>query len=331
MTGFLPVNPVTLNILVTGVGAIIGQGIIKSLRQSRYAIRIIGVDRNPDSVGSYFSDVFYAKPACNESSSDYLSFWLDILAQESVDLVLPGLEVDLFFLNSHRELLSASGTTLGLNAEKLIELARDKWLLSQELPKFGLIPIPTILSLNWNECVDALGMPPLLMKPRQGSGSRGIVRLNNENDFLYWTNKSDSDFLIQKIVGYDDEEYTVGAFGFGDGSSLAPIIFRRLLSSNGNTQYAEVVEDHVIEQATRKLNMYFNPIGPTNYQFRKENNIPYLLEINPRLSSSTSLRAIFGYNEAEMSIDFYIYGNRPKMPNLIQGRAWRYSEDFVPK
>jgi carbamoyl-phosphate synthase large subunit len=316
-------------VVVTGVGAIIGQGIVRSLRQSRRAVRVVGIDRQPQSLGPHLCDVFYSKPACEESSPAYLAFWQDLLAKESADLVLPGLEIDLFFLNAQRKALAAVGATLGLNQAELIELAGDKWLLGLELPKAGLTPIPTVLSQDWHHCVSKLGKPPLLMKPRRGNGSRGIVRLYDQTDFQYWVNKSAGNFMIQKIVGSDDEEFTVGAFGFGDGNSLSPIIFRRRLSSTGNTLYAEVVTDPAIEQATRMLSLYFKPIGPTNYQFRKEKDAPYLLEINPRLSSSTSLRAGFGYNEAEMAIDFFLDGIRPGMPSVRQGRGWRYSEDFI--
>jgi carbamoyl-phosphate synthase large subunit len=318
-------------VLVTGVGAIIGQGIVRSLRQCHKTIRVIGLDRNKNSLGPFICDAFYAKPACDESSSEYLAFWHEILRKESVDLVLPGLEIDLFFLNAHRQVFSGSSTKLGLNRSELIELARDKWLLGEALPSAGIDPIPTVLSRDWNECVNALGAPPFLIKPRQGNGSRGIVRVSNHVDFDYWMSKSDGNLMTQKIIGQDAEEFTAGAFGLGNGSSLSPIIFRRLLSPAGNTQYAEVVTDSAIELATQKLARYFKPIGPTNYQFRKENGMPYLLEINPRLSSSSSLRAGFGYNEAEMAIDFYLNDILPQMPEVKPGRAWRYSEDFYIK
>lgn len=318
-------------VVVTGLGAIIGQGIVKTLRQSGKAVRIIGIDRNADSIAPHFCDIFYPKPTCKESSPDYLAFWQDLLVKESVDLILPGLEIDVFFLNVHRRTLSNVGAKFGLNKSELIELAHDKWLLGLELPKAGLATIPTILSQDWEECVNKLGMPPFLMKPRQGSGSRGIIRLSDKLDFQYWSNKLGNNFMIQKIIGDDNEEFTVGAFGLGNGQSLSPIIFRRRLSSAGNTQYAEVVMDEDIDQATKRLSQYFKPIGPTNYQFRKDNGILYLLEINPRLSSSTSLRAAFGYNEAEMALDFYLDGIKPKMPEVHKGCGWRYFEDYILK
>lgn len=39
------------NILVTGIGAIIGYGIIKSLRNSKYDCNIIGIDIFNDAIG----------------------------------------------------------------------------------------------------------------------------------------------------------------------------------------------------------------------------------------------------------------------------------------
>lgn len=320
-----------LNVVVTGVGAIIGQGIVHSLRRSTRKVRVIGIDRNANSMGPDLCDVFFAKPTFDESSPDYLTFWQEILIRESVDLVLPGLEIDVFFLDGKRQYLGATSATLGLNRSDLIALARDKWNFGQEISRAGLKPIPTVLAKDWDDCIKALGMPPFLLKPREGNGSRGITRICDELDFRYWTKKSDDGFMIQKIIGTDDDEYTVGAFGFGDGNSLKPIVFRRRLSPAGNTQYAEVVTDSAIEQATVSLSRHFKPVGPTNYQFRKEDGIPYLLEINPRLSSSSSLRTGFGYNEADMAISFYIDGIRPDEPTIRQGRAWRYFADHFSK
>jgi carbamoyl-phosphate synthase large subunit len=318
-------------VLVTGVGAIIGQGIIKSLRKSDKNIRIIGLDKNNQALGQYACDVFYTKPEGDETEPAYLSFWKSLLEKEKIDLVLPGLEVDVFFLNEHRQKLGGKGAVLGLNRSELIDLTRDKWQFGHELKKSGLEPIPTILTDSWSECVQKLGNPPFLLKPRQGNGSRGIIRLADMDDFEYWKKKSGADFMVQKIVGNDEEEFTVGAFGLGHGESLPPIIFRRKLSSAGNTQFAEVVEDSIIAEATNLLGRYFQPIGPTNYQFRKDHKKAYLLEINPRFSSSTSLRTGFGYNEADIAIDYFLYGKKPSVPVISRGQGWRYYEDFFIK
>ena len=320
-------KPIT--VVVTAVGAIIGQGIVASLRKSGLAARIIGVDRDPDGIGRYWCDTFHPKPTCDEDSPEYIAFWAELLAREQVDLVLPGLELDVLFFSRHRRSFEGLPTRLALNEAGLIEVAQDKWDFGLRLREQGLAAIPACLDCDWSQCVAELGPPPLILKPRRGNGSRGIAVLRDEVDFDYWSARSKDAFLIQKYVGSDDAEYTVGAFGLGGGRMLPPIIFRRKLSVAGNTQYAEVVANAVLSEAVARLAAVFKPLGPTNYQFRLDGDTPHLLEINPRFSSSTSLRAAFGYNEALMSVDFYLRGTMPEPPVVTSGRGWRYYEDLV--
>ncbi|MEO6690527.1 MAG: ATP-grasp domain-containing protein [Dokdonella sp.] len=318
-----------ITVLVTGVGAIIGQGIIRSLRKSHHRVRVLGIDRSQCSPGSRLCDAFIQKPACEENHPDYLAFWLTTTREQHVDLVLPGLEVDVAFLSQHRASFESQGTVLALNRHELIELSSDKWLLGEVLRRHDLPLIPSMLPSNWDDAIRELGMPPLLFKPRTGNGSRGIVRLDSEEDFNYWSHRAGKNAMLQRIVGNDDEEFTVGVFGLADGTAVKPIVFRRRLSAAGNTQKAEVVDDSTIEEASMELSALFRPIGPTNYQFRKEAGIAYLLEINPRFSSSNSLRTAFGYNEADMAIEYFLLNQRPRVPRILSGTAWRYNEDFV--
>ena len=318
----------TITVVVTAVGALIGQGIIRSLRLSGMSVRIIGVDRDPFGIGPFWCDAFFAKPAVDESSSVYLDFWKNLLTDEAVDLVLPGLELDVLFFSRNRADFAGFDARIVLNDTGVIELAQDKWDFGLELERLGLPAIPARLGAGWTDCARELGLP-LLLKPRQGNGSRGIAVLHDEDDFNYWSRKSKDAFLIQKFIGSDEQEFTVGAFGFGDGTALPPIIFRRKLSVAGNTQYAEVVDYKVLTDMVTRLAAIFKPVGPTNYQFRMDGETPYLLEINPRFSSSTSLRAAFGYNEAAMSVEYYLHGKRPETPEIRSGRGWRYYEDLV--
>jgi carbamoyl-phosphate synthase large subunit len=75
--------------------------------------------------------------------------------------------------------------------------------------------------------------------------------------------------------------------------------------------------------------MAFSPVGPTNFQFRKADHGLKLLEINPRISSATSIRAAFGYNEALMAVELALENRMPIQPKIGRGRAVRYTEDFV--
>ncbi|AOZ10215.1 ATP-grasp domain-containing protein [Cupriavidus malaysiensis] len=318
-----------LTVVVTGVGAIIGQGVVRSLRASGLPLRVVGVDRNPDSVGRSLCDAFHAKPRCDESDPAYRRFWRELASAEQVGLVLPALELDVLYLDSQRELFAGLGVPLALNRSELIALSADKWHCGQAVASLGLPAIPTRQDGDWEMLLSALGPAPLLMKPRDGNGSRGVVRLHDAADHAYWRGRHGGNNLVQRIVGSDDEEYTVGVFGFGDGEALPPIVMRRRLAQAGNTAFAETAHEPAVVAATGTLVRHLRPLGPTNFQFRVEAGQAYLLEINPRFSSSASLRTAFGYNEAVMAVDFYAHARRPATPVLRAGRAWRYAEDFV--
>lgn len=320
----------TLSIAVTGVGAIIGQGIIKSLRQSAYSVRIVGVDRNCNSPGPFLCDAFEQKPGASEDSQAYLDYWARIVHVHKIDLILPGLELDMTFFDRHRPVFAGLGVKVALNRTELIEACADKWEFGQVLESIGYPTIPSLRPASWPEAVATLGDAPLLLKPLHGNGSRGIVLIEDEGDFDYWQRKTRTPWMLQRIVGSANEEYTVGLFGLGDGRHLGPLIFRRRLSAAGNTLEAEVVPEHaIIEAAVGRLCQHFMPLGPSNFQFRVEGDTAYLLEINPRFSSSNSLRTAFGFNEAEMAIQLYLLGVEPDEPRIGAGKAWRYTEDFV--
>ena len=322
-----------LSVLVTGVGAIIGQGIAISLRMPfpGYRARIIGIDRRDSPRANALCDKTYAKPSHDENSPEYREFLLRVIREEKVDVVIPGIEPDVFFFDEQRSFFSEY-TRLALNDPSLIAAARDKWTIYAALLAHDLPCIPTRTRGTWEECLAALGPVPLLLKPRRGSGGRGIVRLENEDDFSYWTRKKKGDFLIQRIIGRDDEEYTVSAFGLGRGAAIPPIIMRRRLDASGFTGEARVIaptECLELLSVIEKLNTVFSPLGPTNYQFRKVDSDYYLLEINPRISSATSLRAAFGYNEAWMAALFYGDDRQPEPPIIRLGSASRYTQDQI--
>jgi hypothetical protein len=81
-----------------------------------------------------------------------------------------------------------------------------------------------------------------------------------------------------------------------------------------------------------KLAFHFKPIGPTNFQFRFDSGNFKLLEINPRISSATSIRTKLGYNETKMSIDYFLFNILPTKIDrnqILKKRAIRYTEELI--
>lgn len=314
------------NILVTGVGAIIGYGLINSLRKSKYDVHIIGMDIYDDAYGQYLCDEFIqAIPAAD---LEYPQFLKKIIKEKDIDLVMFGTEQEIHRLINEREVMGEDFSKLVINNKKIVELSNDKWLTHEFLAENHFKEIPTYIEGTYEMLAEELGTP-FLLKPRRSYASKGIEKIYNEEEFAFYKKRAGEQFMVQKIVGDVEHEYTAATFGFGDGECIAPIILKRKLSQEGATAKAWVIESDEMERLIRKMAAILKPVGPTNFQFRYDNGEYLLLETNPRISSSTSLRAAFGYNEAEMCIEYFVEHKKPMDAVIRKGSAVRYIADCV--
>ena len=314
------------NVLVTGVGAIIGYGIVRSLRLAGYHVNIVGMDVYSDAVGQQWCDTFVR--SLWASDNGYCSFLSDVMTQYQIDLVFFGTEEEIHKLRDNKDDFGDDYNKLVLNRIKLIDLARDKWHMFEHLVANGFVAIESMIEGEYETVVQELGSP-FLLKSRRSSASKGITRIETVEDFYYWKKKLREDFMVQRIVGDDEHEYTVGIFGLGDGLFSQSITFQRRLSGEGATAKAQTVSIPALDEEVRSLASLLKPIGPTNLQFRLHEDDFLLLEINPRISSSTSLRTAFGFNETEMCIEFFVENKRPSPALIREGTAIRYVEDIV--
>jgi len=315
------------NVLVSGASGIVGYGILRSLRASGIKLNLIATTIYADSVAQGFCDVFELAPPT--TSNEYIDWLVRIVKKHQVDLLIPGIEADMYRWKEWTGEIEATGAKVLMNNTSLIDLCRDKWLFYQELKnRNSHFAIESSLSSDYDFLINNFRLP-FLLKPRQGFGSKGIVRIQDQPTFMKHKDSMSSVLMAQPIVGTDDEEFTTSAFGNGSGGFFCLMTLRRKLSKDGFTEKAEVVEMEDIREAVEALCSFFKPIGPTNFQFRLHQGELKLLEINPRVSSSTSIRTKFGYNESKMAVEYLLFHKSPEQPVIRKGRAVRYVEDFI--
>ena len=167
------------------------------------------------------------------------------------------------------------------------------------------------------------------MKPRCGFGSKGIVKVENREIFEKYKTEIGENLMMQEFVGNNEEEYTASGFFDKKSELKAFMAMKRKLSKQGFTEIAQVVDEFELKKIIKELAKIFEPIGATNFQFRRHNGSWKLLEINPRISSSTSLKTAFGYNECKMSVDYFLNNKEIFQPEIKKGRAIRYTEDYI--
>lgn len=313
------------SILVSGASGIVGYGILKSLQNRKSDYRLIGTSIHDHSVAPLFCDIF--EKAVPSNNNKYFDWLTKIICMYKVDFIIPGIEIDMFLWNKERNIIKKTGAFALLNNYRLIDLCRDKYLFYKKLIKNNeKYSIPTVPELEYG-----IFTPPFILKPRTGYGSKGVGIINSIEEFNFHINKFGRNLIMQPMVGKAEEEFTVSAF-FDNASNLIDYIsFLRKLSPYGFTSEIQV-SDYDFSNILNDLAQDFKPIGPTNFQFRNDKGNVKLLEINPRISSATSIRALLGFNESIMSINYFLHNIIPSKldkTGIVNKRAIRYSEDYL--
>lgn len=314
-------------VLVSGASGIVGYGVLRSLRQAGRSCFLVGTSIYDDSVAPAFCDVFEQAPPT--SAPEYLDWLLATLRRHRIDLLIPGIEIDMYHWVEHGPEIRTTGALPLLNVPELISLCKDKWGFYQRLAAADVrCAIESSLEPDIAVLAAKFGLP-FLLKPRHGFGSKGLVRVTSEAVFLKHRADIGPVLMAQPIVGNDEEEFTTSAFCDGRGGYFASMTLRRKLSRDGFTGKAEVADTAEFAPVIDELCRLFRPLGPTNFQFRRCVQGSKLLEINPRISSSTSIRTAFGYNESAMALDYFLDQRNPVQPALRRGRAVRYTDEQI--
>ena len=314
-------------ILVSGASGIVGYGILRALLKSEKALFLVGTSIYEDSVAPAFCHAFAKAPRTDEPG--YLDWLLSTIRRHGVEMLVPGIEIDMYKWAEHVSEIEEVGSMPLLNTPELVAACKDKWTFYEKLKSSGMrCVIDSSLDRDFDALRERFGLP-FLLKPRRGFGSKGLVRVDSLETFMSHRQNIGEVLMSQPIVGSDDEEYTTSAFCDGAGGYFAVMTLKRLLSRDGFTEKAEVVSTGEFAETILELCRCFRPFGPTNFQFRRCADGLRLLEINPRISSSTSIRTAFGYNESAMAVDYFLEHQIPSQPVIRRGRAVRYVDERV--
>ncbi|RPF72707.1 ATP-grasp domain-containing protein [Aurantiacibacter spongiae] len=319
-----------MTVLVTGGGAVLGQGIIKSLKASSLDARIIVADPNPLSVGLYWGDERAALPLASDAS--YGDAVRALLTRYRPDVVLVGTDVELPFFAAEREALERAFETKVLVSDPcVVAIADDKYATFRFMRDAGFHPPASALPENGEDMarlIEDVGFP-LVVKPRIGARAVG-VSVVRDRQALADALEGREGLVVQECVGTDATEYTAGTLSF-DGETRASIVLRRDLR-DGNTHRAFHEPDEALDTQVRAFADALQPYGPANFQFRTDaDGRARVFEINARFSGTTPMRAMMGFNEVEMCIHHLLSGRTVEQPAIRPGTVLRYLDEiFVP-
>lgn len=330
----------TIKVLITAIGGnSVGYQLLKSLKiapKTKYLI--YGADTKSHAYQYSLVEDFIVLPSCN--SPEYIDELLNFCKRHEIDVLLPGCEPELKVLASNREKIEKLNIFMPITTNQVLDICTNKLLTNEFLQKNGF-KYPKTAIINNNSNLDEIDFYPLVIKPAVGgSGSQGIKIAQNKiqlKALLAYSEQiaENQEYMLQEYVGTAENEYTCGLLFTMQGKYVNTIILKRDLStllsqtlveknittkqhlgdnlviSSGVSQ-GEFICNDLINQFCQELGEKIKAVSAINIQCRLVDNEVYVFEINPRFSGTSYMRAMQGFNEADILIRAHFFQEAPK-------------------
>jgi carbamoyl-phosphate synthase large subunit len=329
-------------VLIAGIGgASLGTEILKCLLLAdRYTI--FGADISPYAFGHYqggFDDTFVV------DRSDYIGSILEVCRRANIDFVVPGADETTVLLMQGVKSLNSAGVRLACNSAAVVDCFSNKARTFELLTELGF---PTPRTAVATDADDLAAMTfPCVVKPASGTGGSAFVFLASDRNeaalYIHYLTRAGKIALVQEYLPADEGEFTVGVLSLPEGEVAGSVALKRSftsklsvltrsekgLISSGYSQGLIEAFPEVCVQA-EELAGKVGSVGPLNIQGRLREGILVPFEINPRFSASTYLRALAGFNEIDVFLQYQICGALPARAPVRPGYYLRsLSEVFV--
>ena len=273
----------------------------------------------------------------------FLKFINSVIALKST-LYFPVMVQNLFKYSKNKDHSNAKAYFLGINSKSVIDICMDKSETSKHLSQAG-VSMPKFVRATKEDEINSVDFYPVVIKPNSHGGGSANVFIARDESELFALSKylklghNKIEFVIQEYVGTENE-FTVGVLHDNAGQLINAIVLRRHLNGQLNIRQSvpnntrkELGEKLVVSSGVSQGDFGNYPavkkkcieiaelIGSTsalNIQCRLVDNQLKVFEINPRLSGTTSLRAMVGYNEPELLLKHHVLRD-----NIERGASYK--------
>ena len=318
-------------VLVTAVGGIVAQGIIKSLKLANLSdnsvvkYRITAGDMSAQAAGLYRCDNGILLPSA--TSTDYIESILKIARDEDMDAIYIGSDEELLIIgNSKKRIESESKAKVLSSPIDVLTTARDKWKTFLFLRENNLPVAESALPADDEKFVKEFGYP-IVVKPREGYGSLYfyLVRCKSEmQQAISNIQKAGWHALLQEYLNESNTEYTSGVTIDRFGKYVMSSVSIQKILKNGQTYKAFVDDYKEVRRSSEEAALKLGARGAINIQAKLIENKPKIFEINPRFSATCPMRSVAGINEPDIVFRNSVLGEEIKVRSYRRLVCMRY-------
>ena len=281
-------------ILVTGVGGPSGVSILRAMAGAPVAV--LGGDIDPYAAGLYLLEPDRRHILPRGDDPRIASMLLDLCRAEEVDVLVPTVDTELLPLAQAREDFAAAGVTLVVAQEETLQVCLDKWRLAERCRGNVRVPDTWLVDDGFDPSEPSL---PVIVKPRSGSGSRGIALLERREELEALPR--DGSLLVQEHL--PGPEHSLDVLARADGHVAAVVPRERLKVDSGIAVTGRTKHDDRLDTFAREVARLIGLTTVANVQVKEDaDGEPALLEVNPRFPGTMPLTVASGVDMPRLAV-----------------------------
>ena len=276
---------------------------------ARAGATTVAVDLDPLAPALYHADARALVPPVDDP--DYVPALAELVREHAVELLVPLTDLDQRVLAARRDELDA---LLLLSPGFVVEAMADKYLAYLYFQR-RKVPTPA----TWlPEEVGGDVEFPVLVKAREGFGSRHVYRARDRHELEFFLVHTPVESMVQACCR--GEEYSIDVFCDLDGRCLNAIPRTMIQSKGGESIKGMTVKDWELIELGRFVAEALPIWGPANVQcFREPDGRLEVTDVNPRFGGAFPLPLAAGSRYPDLALALAA-GERPE-PRVGEFRA----------
>jgi carbamoyl-phosphate synthase large subunit len=187
-----------IRVLVDGAGGDVGQGILKSLLDTKLDIELYASCISDKSSWLYKIKNSYIFPLV--SDDNFIDFLVDFINKYKIDVYFPTVDSTLLKISKYKNFIeNKTNVKIFIDNLEKIEICDDKYLTNKFLVKNSFYAPKTVSmdDLNLNEFLSKNNYP-LILKTKNGNGAKNVLKINNCEELKPFI--GNSSFLVVEIL-----------------------------------------------------------------------------------------------------------------------------------
>jgi carbamoyl-phosphate synthase large subunit len=319
------------NILISSGGRRIGllQCFRDSLRRRGQHAEVSMTDAGITAPLAFVADRAHQVPRVGDAG--YLAAVRKICVETSIRLLVPTIDTELPVYAPEIGSLCAIGTTVSISGPQTVAICGDKIATHEWLTVNGF---PTVQQTTPVDALSAGWRLPLIAKPRNGSASLGVRRIETPLELRALAERSgkaggaaNDMTIVQEIA--EGKEFTINVYVNRAGRCICAVPHWRMETRGGEVSKGITVKDASLIALARSIAESLpGAWGPLNIQcFRSPAGVIKVIEINARFGGGYPLAHYAGARFTDWLLDEIVGTSPPDLNDWTDDLAMlRYDE-----